>query len=136
MEQDYAVDYCFSDLSINHANSENSKRKNPQWTKDQIMQINWQRVGRLKFFSEDTDIGAGPLWAKGLMSLSATVGMVSLAGVILSSLAGLRFDIYGAIFVSSFAIMAGASWHLQMPGRAKNGLVLVIVATAILFFIY
>lgn len=83
----------------------------------------------LKLFSEDNDQGEGPLWAKGCLVFSGVLIVIGIGLSMASLLFGRPNDASHGIFLAAAAnaIMSGGAWHLKMPGRAKNGLLLAAV---------
>lgn len=82
---------------------------------------------RLRFFDESRDIGEGPNWAKWLFIVAAAISYSSITLCLIGVAVGKDPRPLLALAVMSQAVVAGASFHLGMPGRAWNGLV---VATA------
>lgn len=85
---------------------------------------------RLRLFSEADDRVSGPPWAKALMLAAVAVGCLAFAAFVVSLASGVVPLAAGALFVGAFAVSAGASWHLGLRGRAKNGLVLAVLGAS------
>lgn len=94
--------------------------------------MDWHRLLQLKVFSEDADQGEGPVWAKVLMGVSSFIGGVGGLISIISMMDGHNPGVGGGIFVVGFAVSSGAAWHLNMRGRALNGLILSIAGALLL----
>ncbi|RNM03016.1 hypothetical protein [Ralstonia pseudosolanacearum] len=87
---------------------------------------------RLRLFDESRDVGDGPNWAKWLFILAAAISFGSTTLGLVSAVAGKDPTPFLALMVMSQSMVAGASFHLGMPGRAWNGIVLAVVMAGIL----
>lgn len=95
---------------------------------------NWRRVLQVQVFPEDAERASGPVWARYLLLIAATIGYVALAVTAVAILSGNQTFGFRAwaLFVGAFALMSGAAWHLKLRARAKNGLILAMAFTALL----
>jgi hypothetical protein len=87
---------------------------------------------RLRFFDETRDVGDGPNWAKWLFIVAGAISYSSITLGLIGVAFGKDPRPLLALMVVSQAVVAGASFHLGMPGRAWNGLVLAAAFAGVL----
>jgi hypothetical protein len=86
----------------------------------------------LRLFDESKDVGDGPTWAKWLFIAAAVVSFASTTiGLFITAFGGNPLP-FLAFMIASQAVVAGASFHLGMPGRALNGIVLAAAMAGVL----
>lgn len=95
------------------------------------------RLLTFSYFPDHDDTCHGPRWALALFLIAAFTGMAALLtclwAMILSDFAMLHQA--WAIQVGAFAVMSGASWHLGMRARAKNGVLLTLFWASLLLLL-
>ena len=95
------------------------------------------RAATLRLFNESGDAGDGNPSATIMMLASALIGHVCVAVALIGLLLGSSntfFTAMSALFVC-YTITCGIAWHAGLKGRAKNGLVLMLAVSILLFFL-
>lgn len=97
--------------------------------------MHWKNLLQLKFFDERNDTIGGPRWAYALFSVAALAMLLGMGLGMYSLVTGTDPMRAIGIAIGAFAVFSGASYHLGMRGRAKNGILFCVLSIAVFVLI-